>query len=79
MPFPKNSIQHLLTKCLFKKPLTDKESKKLDKWRIRTKHYDARERWSDPRWVAREIDEMSRFPMAKVWEKITERIKAEKK
>lgn len=79
MSFPKNTIQHLLVKCLFKQPLTEKESKKLDKWCIRTRHYHARERWSDPRWVAREVDEMKHYPLDKVWEKITKRIKAEKK
>lgn len=79
MAFPKDSIEHLLLKCLFKQPLTTKESNKLDKWCIRTKHFDARERWSDPKWVATEIDEMDHYPMAKVWEKITKRIKAEKK
>lgn len=76
MSFPKNSIQHLLTKCLFKQPLTDQESKKLDKWCIRTKHYDARERWSDPKWVAHEIDEMKQSEPAlnKVWKKILKKM-----
>lgn len=70
------SIQQLLAKCLFKVPLTDKESKKLDRWSIRTKHYDARQRWSDPRWVAREIDEMGRYKpyLDRVWEKILKKM-----
>lgn len=76
----RTDIETLIVKVMFKKSLSPEESDRLTAWRKRmTYHHDLPEKLSDPKWVARRIDEMKQYPMAKVWEKITKRIKAEKK
>ncbi len=81
----RKAIGASLTKLFCKIPLTEKESAQLDRWCIKTKHYDARERWSNPDWVMRatflnEEERKAAEPgLDRVWAKLENRMAAEKK
>jgi hypothetical protein len=75
MPTQLTDIQSLILKAASKKALTRAEDEQLTAWRkSHPYHHDLPEKFGDLRWVARHVDEISHYPVDRVWEKIKQGI-----